>query len=134
MIIHENIQNVNALLWEISISVFVVNLMRYRWSLKKFLDTVIHLLETRIIFIHENFYENGGSDGGENGGSTTPKLSRSELQGQIVEMMLSNPRITKKEMAEKLGLSMPDIKKSCWFSTFWERRTNQLLYQWNRNS
>ena len=79
--------------------------MRYRWSLKKFLDTVIHLLETRIIFIHENFYENGGS--------TTPKLSRSELQGQIVEMMLSNPRITKKEMAEKLGLSMPDIKKSC---------------------
>ena len=40
------------------------------------------------IFIHENFYENGGS--------TTPKLSRSELQGQIEEMMLSNPRITKK--------------------------------------
>ena len=42
------------------------------------------------IFIDENFYENGGSDGGENGGSTTFKIPITEVQGQIVKMMLSN--------------------------------------------
>lgn len=84
--------------------------MRYRWSLKKFLDTVIHLLETRIIFIHENFYENGGRDGGENGGSTTSKIPITEVQGQIVKMMLSNPHITKKEIAENLKLSVDGIR------------------------
>ena len=62
------------------------------------------------IFVHEDFYDNGGSDGGENGGSTTSKLPLNEAQGRIVKMMLSNPRITKKEMAEKLGLSIDGIR------------------------
>ena len=62
------------------------------------------------IFIHENFYENGGSDGGENGGSTTSKIPITEVQGQIVKMMLSNPRITKKEIAENLKLSVDGIR------------------------
>lgn len=62
------------------------------------------------IFIHENFYENGGSDGGENGGSTTSKIPITEVQGQIVKMMLSNPHITKKEIAENLKLSVDGIR------------------------
>ena len=62
------------------------------------------------IFIHENFYENGGSDGGENGGSTTSKIPITEVQGQIVKMMLSNPHITKKEIAENLKMSVDGIR------------------------
>ena len=40
------------------------------------------------IFIHEDFYDIEGSDGGSDGGSITPKLPLTEAQGQIVKMML----------------------------------------------
>ena len=50
------------------------------------------------IFIHEDFYDNGGSDGG----STTSKIPLTEVQRQIVNVLLSTPKVTKKEVAEKL--------------------------------
>lgn len=62
------------------------------------------------IFIHEDFYDNGGSDGGSDGGSITSKIPLTETQSQIVNMLLSTPSMTKKEMAEKLGLSTDGVK------------------------
>ena len=62
------------------------------------------------IFIHEDFYDNGGSDGGSDGGSITSKISLTETQSQVVNMLLSTPSMTKKEMAEKLGLSTDGVK------------------------
>ena len=46
------------------------------------------------IFIHEDFYDNGGSDGGSNGGCTTSKTPLTEVQGQIVNVLLSTPNTT----------------------------------------
>ena len=58
------------------------------------------------IFIHEDFYDDGGSDGG----STTPKQAANEIQGQIVDMIRLDSQISKKEIAEKLGMSIDGVK------------------------
>ena len=58
------------------------------------------------IFIHEDFYDNGGSDGG----SATSKIPLTEVQGKIVNVLLSTPNVTKKEIAEKLGLSVDGVR------------------------
>ena len=51
------------------------------------------------LFIREGFY-----DEGENGGSTTLKLPPNDMQEMIIELMKINPNITRKEIADKIGL------------------------------
>ena len=66
-------------------------------------------------FVREGFHEEthageGGSEGVSEGVSTPEKLTSKEIQANILATMTENAHITRKELAELLGLSLGGVK------------------------
>ena len=69
------------------------------------------------LFIHERFYEEGVEKGVEEGvekevekEKSTSRSNSEEIQRRIIEMVNSNPNITKKEIASQIGLTVSGLK------------------------
>ena len=58
-------------------------------------------------FVREGFYD---SDEGEEGGSATLKLPPNNVEDKIITMVRENPNITRKEIANRLNMTVDGVK------------------------
>lgn len=62
------------------------------------------------LFIREGFYEYEDVNEGDNGGSTTPELPPSDPRSIIMQMVKENPKVKRKEIADRLGMTVDGVR------------------------